>query len=208
MKKRATFKNAVRLLSFLVVLSGALVIIGWVFNISVLKSISPAWISMKFDTAVVFFLSGIILYFILRAQEGAYDSAQVAIFILSLIISLFMGVLFFSSLFGVNTGLEDLFIKEARVTAKTIFPGRPSVPTMMNFLLIALAGILTLINTRNLRAKLKVIGFLVGLIGLSAICGYILNTPLLYYYIAGVNSAMAAHTAVLFVLLGAGLLCL
>jgi hypothetical protein len=208
MKESPACKNIVKFLSLVVTLSGILVIIGWVFDISFLKSIFPVWISMKFDTAVVFFLSGITLYYIARAAEGAYDLAQVTLFITTLIIMLFMGVLFFSTLFGIHTGAEDLFVRDSQSAVKTVVPGRPSVPTMANFLLIALAGILTIIKSQNLRLSLRIIGVLIGLTGLTAVGGYIINAPLLYYYIAGVNAAMALHTAVLFVLLGVGLLCL
>jgi hypothetical protein len=41
-----------------------------------------------------------------------------------------------------------------------------------------------------------------------AVAGYIINAPVLYYYVEGLNSALAFHTAGLFVLLGTGLLCL
>ena len=65
-----------------------------------------------------------------------------------------------------------------------------------------------MLNPDKLQSKLKIIGLIVGSIGAVAVVGYIINAPLLYYYIEGVNSAMACHTAVLFVLLGMGLLCL
>jgi hypothetical protein len=208
MKETASSKNIVKLISFMVALSGALVIVGWIFNIGFLKSISPDWITMKFDTAGSFVLSGTILYFIVRAQEGFYDLAQVIIFVASLIIMLFMGTLFFSSLFGIHTGIEDLFVKDTQAAIKTVIPGRPSIPTIINFLLIALGGILSIVSVQKLRFRLKVIGIVVGLIGAGAVCGYIMNVPSLYYYIAGINSAMACHTAALFVLLGIGLLCL
>ena len=163
---------------------------------------------MKFDTAIAFILSGITLYFIVRAVEGEFDKAQVVLSITSLIIVLLMGTLFFSALLEIRTGVEDLFIKEAAGTIKTVTPGRPSVPTMLNFILIASAGILTTLNPDNLRSKLKIIGVIVGLIGALAIIGYIIDVPILYYYIEGINSAVALNTAVLFVLLGIGLLCL
>jgi len=191
-----------------VIIAGFMVIIGWIFNISLLKSIMPGWVSMKFDTAIAFILSGITLYFIVRAVEGEFDKAQVVLSITSLIIVLLMGTLFFSALLEIRTGVEDLFIKEAAGTIKTVTPGRPSVPTMLNFILIASAGILTTLNPDNLRSKLKIIGVIVGLIGALAIIGYIIDVPILYYYIEGINSAVALNTAVLFVLLGIGLLCL
>lgn len=201
-------KRIAKILSLVVTVSGITVMIGWIFDISVLKSILPAWVSMKFDTAIAFVFSGITLYFLVRAQEGEFDKAQVALSITSLIIILLMGILFFSHLLNIRTGTEDLFIKEAAGTSKTVAPGRPSFPTVANFILIALAGIFTMLDPLKTRLKLKVIGIMVGMIGLSAVMGYILNAPLLYFYLPGINSAMACHTAILFVLTGIGLLCL
>lgn len=91
---------------------------------------------------------------------------------------------------------------------KTVTPGRPSVPTMLNFIFIASAGILTILNPKQLRSKQRIIGLIVGIIGAVAVVGYIMNAPLLYYFMEGMNSAIAGHTAILFVLIGMGLLCL
>jgi len=195
-------------LSLIVIIAGVMVITGWIFDIGILKSISPAWVSMKFDTAIAFVLSGITLYFIARAVEGEFDKAQVVLSITSFIIILLMGTLFFSAVLGIHTGAEDLFIKDTTAHEKTVVPGRPSLPTMFNFILIASAGILTTLNPHNLKLKLKIIGGIVGLIGALAVAGYIFNVPLLYYYIEGVNSAIACHTAALFVVLGIGFICL
>jgi hypothetical protein len=193
-------RKIAKVLSTVVIIASILVIIGWIFDISILKSLFPAWVSMKFDTAITFLLSGITLYFIIRAVEGEVDKAPVALSITTLIIILLMGILFFSALLGIHTGAESLFIQEASGAVKTVTPGRPSLPTMLNFILIALAGILTMLNPE--------IGYVVGMIGALAIVGYIINAPLLYYFIEGRNSAMACHTAILFVLFGTGLLCL
>jgi hypothetical protein len=202
-KKRKIAKG----LSMVVIIAGLTVITGWIFNIGILKSISPFWVSMKFDTAVAFVLSGITLYFIVRAVEGEFDKAQVALSITSLIIILLMGTLFFSTVLGIHTGAEELFVKD-KTTNKTIVPGLPSLPTMFNFILIASAGILTTLNPHNLKLKLKIIGVIVGLIGVLAVIGYIVNAPYLYYFIEGINSAIACHTAALFIVLGIGFLCL
>lgn len=201
-------RNIAKVLSLAVIIAGIAVITGWVFDIGILKSISPSWISMKFDTAVAFFLSGITLYFIVRATEGELDKAQVVLSITSLIIMLLMGVLFFSAILRVHTGTEDLFIKETPGTVKTVTPGQPSIPTMFNFILIAAAGIFTIFNSEKLLIQMRIIGLAVGIIGALAVFGYVINAPHLYYFMEGLNSAMACHTAVLFVLLGTGLLCL
>ena len=147
-------RKIAKLLSLLVIAAGLLVIIGWIFDIPALKSISPAWVTMKFVTAFAFVLSGITLYFIVRALEGRFDAAQVVLSVTSFTIILIMGILFFSALLGIHTGLEDLFIREPPGTVKTVVPGRPSIPTMLNFLLIAAAGIQVTWNSKDLRGRL------------------------------------------------------
>lgn len=201
-------RKTAKILAGVVSIAGVAVMLGWVFGISILKSISPSWVSMKFDTAIAFVLSGVTVYFIVRAVEGEFDKSQVVLSITSLIIMLLMGVLFFSAILGVQTGTEDLFVKEKAVTPKTVVPGRPSIPTMINFILIAAAGGFSTFHSVKMRSRLKVIGLIVGAIGTLAVTGYIIGVPLMYYYVEGANSAMACHTAILFVLLGAGLLCL
>lgn len=197
-----------KILSTVVSVAGVVVMLGWIFDIGILKSITPSWVSMKFDTAIAFVLSGVNVYFIVRAVEGEFDKAQVVLFVTSLVIILLMGILFFSAILGVYTGVEDLFVKEKVASPMSVVPGQPSIPTMINFILIAFAGGFTMLNSERLRSQLRTIGLIVGAIGAMAVAGYITNVPILYYYAEGVNSAMACHTAGLFVLLGISLLCL
>ena len=197
----------VKILSLFVAAAGLAVMAGWMFDINVLKSLSPDWVSMKFSTAVAFAASGASLFFIVRVVEGEFDMAQVVLSLTSLTITLLMGLLLFSAILSIPTGIENLFVKEIG-EVKSVAPGRPSVPTMINFLLMALTAILALQHPARLLPKLKFIGIIIGMTGSLAAMGYLFNAPFLYYYIAGVNSAMALHTALLFVILGIGLLCL
>jgi hypothetical protein len=201
-------QNISRLLALLVSSAGLLVMAGWVFDAPVLQSLSPAWISMKFDTALSFFLGGITLYYISMAREGRIDKAQIVLSITSLTILLLMGTLFISTLLGINTMLENIFVYDTSPSSNTVFPGRPSMPTMINFILLAVAGILAILNNEKNSLKFKFIGGAIGLIGAAALAGYLIKQPALYYFIPERNSAMACHTAGLFVLLGLGLQCL
>ena len=200
--------RAAQTLSIVVAISGTVVIAGWILDISVLKSISPAWISMKLTTALAFILSGITLYFIAGTFKNEFDRAQVAISITSLTLILLMGTLFFSHFLNVHTGIEDIFVRDTDISGYTVVPGRPSLPTMFGFMLIALAGIITLFRYSKLGYAFKAIGIMVGLIGALPVAGYIGNIPALYYFVSGVSSAIALHTAILFIMIGAGFICL
>jgi len=63
-------------------------------------------------------------------------------------------------------------------------------------------------NPDKARLKLKIIGLIIAAIGTLALVGYIIDAPILYYYVEGINSAIACHTAGLFMLMGIGLICL
>jgi hypothetical protein len=178
---------------------------GWFLDIEVLKTILPGGVTMKFSTALSFFLSGIMLYFIAQFKNGNQELAIIIIPITSLIIFLFMTALLASIVVGINIGIEEMFVKDPMTAVGRVTPGRPSIASMVNFVLIALAGILTLLSLKGFNKKLAIIGLAVGLIGLIAILGYIINQPLLYYMVAGKSSAISLNAAIIFVLWGAGL---
>jgi hypothetical protein len=198
----------VKILALIVAVVGLLVMVGWFLDISILKSILPTLVTMKFTTALSFFLSGIILYAITWSMEGKKDIASIVLTITTLIILLLMGTLLSSTFMGIRTGIEDLFVEEAIGAVKTTTPGRPSAGTMLNFILMASAGIIVMLSIVKCRVYLKRIGWAVIVFGSVALIGYTIGMPLLYYTIEGFSTAMAIHTAILFVLLGVGLIVL
>ena len=199
-------QRLVKLLSLIVMLAGIMVMLGWILDISILKSILLGWVTMKFSTALSFVLSGIILYLIAMSLESGSGVAQVFLPVAVLIILLIMLSHLVAAFLGLRLGIEELFIKEAKGTVRSVMPGRPSVPTMVSFVLIAAAGMLTMLNLANLKSKLRFLGWIIMIIGMVAVLGYVVNAPLLYYYIEGKNAAMAFHTAILFALIGISLI--
>ncbi len=201
-------QKAVKILSIIVSICGIVVIIGWVFDVIILKSILSIWVTMKFSTALSFFFSGVTLFFIAKSIEGEFTLAQVVLPITTLIIFILMTALLASTFLGLHTGVEDLFVMETRGAVNTLTPGRPSVGTMISFVLVAIAGVLSMLNPAGLKLKLLGIGSAVGIVGILAVAGYAINAPPLYYSISNRDTAMALHTAILFVMLGAGLVLL
>ena len=197
-----------KILSLIVMAAGMAVMAGWIFDIGILKSILPMWITMKFSTAFCFLLSGVEAYFIAKSQQRESAAAQVILPIVSLAILLLMASFLASSFLGVRLGIEDLFIKEAHqeITSKDWFPGRPSVATMVAFIMIAMAGILTMLNVTNLKLKSLFLGRIITILGGLAVIGYLINAPFLQYDIKGWSNPMAAHTAILFILIGLSLI--
>jgi hypothetical protein len=197
--------KAAKLIGIVVAISGVTVMAGWFLDIEVLKTVLPGGVTMKFSTALSFFLSGIMLYFIAQFKKGNQELAVIILPVISLIIFLLMTASLASIVVGINVGIEEMFVKDPMTAVGIVTPGRLSIATMTNFFLIAIAGILTALNFKSFNKKLTVIGSVIAMIGLTAVWGYILKQPLLYYMVEGKNSAMALNTAIIFVLLGAGL---
>ena len=197
-----------KILSLIVVLAGILVMAGWIADIPFLKSIIPGWASMKFNTAVCFVLSGILLYSIIRMIEGHRDWAQVVISITSLIILLIMGTMFFSYLLGVHVGAEEMFIKDSDISSGDGRPGQPAFLTIISFLLIALSGVFALLGFSPSSLQYKIIGFSVIVIGALALIAGIIRMPFIYAYSGDVKAGMAIPAGALFLVLGMGYLCL
>jgi len=194
-----------KIMANIAMIAGIMVMIGWVAGIPVLTSILPQWVTMKFSTALSFFLSGITLYFIGSIFSGKKEVAQVVLPFSTLLVLLLMATLLISVFIGVRTGIEDLFVKEAEGAVKTTTPGRPSAGTMVDFILIATAGVLAMYNAEKFRRAVTWMGSIVAVVGSIGVLGYIIDAPVLYYTISGWSTAMALHTAILFVLLGVGL---
>src|SRR3989338_1495677 len=201
--KNGTF---VKVLGIAVLVTGLTVSAGWFLNDELLKSIIPNQVTMKFSTAVSFVFTGASLYFLVRIKEGKASFAHIVLPTAGLVIILLMTTVTVSVLLGVNTNIEKLFVEEGQQVALTTKPGQPSLSTMMNFTLIAAAIVMSLSEFQKLNRHILAIGVVVTVIGSIALIGYASKIPELYYYVANTSTAMALHTAILFVAVGSALI--
>src|SRR3989344_4046748 len=124
------------------------VIFGWFFDITPLKSIMPGWVSMKFITALAFLAASAMLFFLMRAIYDGTEMKRIinpnlAVLILSAAMLIIIGIVFIFSLFGIDTGIQNIVATEEENAG---IPGIPSIAAMFNFELIALAGIVSFFN--------------------------------------------------------------
>ncbi len=200
--------NTIKVIAGFVSGAGILVVIGWVSDISIFKSIGPSFITIKFITALSFLLSGILLYLLAKTENKKSETVEIALPLVASFILMFIGILFFSWLLGINSGFENIFVHEAAGAVKTTKPNALSIPTIFAFLLIALSGFAGFFSERHKKNLFKTVGYIVATIGGVAVFGYILNNPLVYYYVPNINTGMALYTAILFMLVGIGFLLL
>lgn len=195
-----------QILAWIIIVVGFLIASGWYFKLLWLVQFSPGFISMQFVTAVTFVFSGVVLLVMVKMlNRGAYFEFYLLLLpILSLIILLLMVSFILPLVLGLGKTIEPEFVLVLPGEPFSIGAGLPSAATVVNFILIAVIGLLrSSIYSSRIKLNLFLAGLII-LISTIALVGYFLNVPQLFYYFPGRSSAMAITTAILFIAWGVG----
>ncbi len=189
------------LVGALSVVVGGLVLLGWSFDIAVLKSLRPGWVSMKPNTAVAFILAGLALLsfalppsrFSLRLIRGW-----------ALLCGLIGLAALAEYLFSWEPGLDQWLFSEQAGAVGTSHPGRLAPDTAVCFTLLAVGWLLAAgKNGKTLRFWFaSILGTMVMAVALAALSSYFFGDIATIPGLWGLTT-MAAHTASQLVLLGA-----
>ncbi len=177
---------------------GLIVILGWLFDIQLFKSIVPGYVSMKLNTAIGFVLAGFLL--LLFVQNKWHKISITFAFVLAL-----LGITSLSQdIFNYNLGIDQLLITDLDAVKRgENSPGRPSPTTSLCFFLLGV--VFTIIRSSNLRIK-KIVQYALHIVTLTtfiAILGYLFNVPTLYKL--SIFTSMAIHTSITFFVLSLGI---
>lgn len=211
----------------IVSLIGCAVFLGWILNIDILKSILPGLVTMKTNTAIGFILCGLCLLFCHKPRPNLFSVITTkkskkllfGSFKLSLlsrihfsfaqvlaIIVLLIGLLtLFEYISSWNIGIDQLLFKESTNAVGTFAPNRMAPNTALNFFLLGSAGILLKAGGRKNYNLAQIFVGTALLIAILGLLGYIYNITSFYGF--GSYTRMALHTAIAFVLLCLGMLC-
>ncbi|MBA4312543.1 MAG: hypothetical protein C0417_07925, partial [Chlorobiaceae bacterium] len=194
-------KSVSKVASGFVMLVGISAIIGWIFDIPILKSIYPNLVSMKANTAIGFILSGISLWFLIDEQTKQWKIyfAQAC----AVIVALLGGLSLAQYLFGIDFGIDQLLFKEPVGAVETSNPGRMAPATAFNFLLI---GISLLLYSRKVFTTARVIISVMAVVALFSLLGYLFGLSSLFHL--GPFTVMALHTSITFIFAAVSLLSL
>jgi len=207
---RGTAPRLARPVALLTLLAGVSVLAGWAFDIALLKSISPGWVSMKANTAVCFVLSGIALFLALAPPASSTPGQRVGLSRLGRACSgLFglVGALSFSEyIFTWNGGIDEWLFHDAAGAAGTSHPGRMAPETAACFVLLSLALLFCTASgkSRGQMLAMTVAAVLIETLAVLSLSSYVLPGASSLGWLG--LTAMAVHTAILFALLGASLL--
>ena len=189
-----------RLAGFVSAVIGILVLIGWHTHNLTLLEISPKFVAMSYNAAWGFLLCGIGL----MAARRELSQPACLISLLCGILILTLGLMTLSEyLFGINLGLDELFMK-AYIRSGVTAPGRMAICTALCFTLSGLFLMLERQRSPLRPLQTATIGSVVIGLGVVALFGYFSGISDSYAW--GALTRMAVHTAVGFLILGLGII--
>lgn len=203
----ALMRSISRKSSIAVILIGTLVILGWVFDISLLKSILPGLPLMKANTAGCFILAGSSLW--LWHQHGRRQNLKSRV-IQFLIVNFAVLLILTASLtlieyrFNLNLGIDQLLMQQPEPSGSLAAPGRMAANSAGAFLVIG-AALLFITNPRPRVEVVQTLAVGLWLISFIGLLGHVYGS--VYFYTAESYTGMALHTVIAFQLLSVGLLC-
>jgi len=179
---------------------GLLVLVGWISDISFLKSVLPGLTTMKANTGLAFILAGVSLWVLQREQTSQrtrrIGQACAAFVALAGMLTLSEYVL------DLDLGFDQLLFKESPGAVRTSHLGRMSPVTALNFVLVGCALLFLETNRGILPGQYLAIGAAIS--SLFALVGYAYGEESLYSL--SVYTSMALHTSVTFLVLCFGIL--
>lgn len=180
---------------------GGSALMGWIFDIDVLKRIHPSLVTMKANTAVCFILVAVSTF--LLHDETSSTKRRIAL-ALTTVVAIVGLVTLSEHLWGWNSGLDQLLFHESAAEAGESFPGRMGVAASLNFALLGIA--FWFLDARSTRS------FRVATVTVLAVV--VITLLFFLYYFYGIERveplasdfSIALHAVVAFLALSAAIL--
>ena len=196
------FHRVARVAPIVTVLLGCSVILGWAFDIAVLKTVIPGFVSMKANSALSFVLAGLSL-----ASQLEPHPSQRNITIARGLAILAASIGFLTLLeyvFGGDFRIDQLLVAATPDPGFPFWPGRMAPNTALSFALLGTALLLLDAGSRRVQAVSQASAVVTLVVGFIAVVGYACNAAALIG-VAGYTT-MAVHTAGGLVVLSTGVL--
>lgn len=201
-------KTIVQGIAYLTIIVAMAVAFGWIFDITLLKSIMPDYVPMKIVTSSGFFLAGFIILLLQSNKTNRNKVKTLYLCILSFLLLLIMFVYLYYNIYNIQILSGNVITgsnKVGNVIDNSIYLDRPSLVSMLSFILIGMVASTHIFNLKNNQKIQIVLGLIITFLGLIALIGYILNKPILFYYSGELNTGMPLQSSILFVLIGIGI---
>ncbi|MEG4811227.1 PAS domain S-box protein [Microcoleus sp. F8-D3] len=197
-------KRISQMASLLVIAIGCLVLLGWQFDISLLKSGFPGMIStMKANTAICFLLAGVSLRLLQYQRTRLHDRIAQGMAGFIVIIGMLTLIQY---IFGWKLGIDEWLFPDY-VSSATPYPGRMAANTALNFVLMGLALLLLGQNSQRDTWLAQIFSSVAALISLLGLFGYLFNVDILERLVT-ITTIQPVNAIVTFFILYGGILLL
>jgi len=189
--------------SLFIMAVGCLVLLGWTFDISLLKSTAPGFVTMKPNAALCFLIFGAALWFStnnpfannykLWAMRGGAVSV------------LLIGLLTLAEfLFNINFGIDRILFSQQISDEEDLYPGRMSPVSAFNFFILSAALLFRNVKIGKNFYPAQWLTLIVALMSLIIIIGYAYNVQ--EFYQATRFASVAIHSVISFFIISLCLL--
>ena len=148
---------------------GAIVVVGWILDVRILKGFLPGLISMKINSALGFMLAG---YALSRMARGRPDRRQIALAAACAAVVIAVGSLtILEHTAGMDFGIDQALVRDAREDGNPVAAGRMASSTALNFVLVGIALLCLAAHRRPFRIvgqSAVVLAAVVSLVGMTA----------------------------------------
>jgi diguanylate cyclase (GGDEF)-like protein len=195
------FAAGSRLAAILCIAVGLVALAGWAFDLPLLASVLPGYVTMKANSAACFMLSGVALLLVnaRRPARAPYGALALAGFV-----ALTGAATLAQDLFGWSAGIDQILFREAAGAIQTSDPGRMSPASAAAFVLAGVSIPLLAAAPEGAARAAQAFAAVIGAIALVALMGHLLDVEALYRVRA--FSAMALNSAAGFLVLALGIL--
>lgn len=196
--KNHTENRNLLFVSYSIIGMSLMVLLGWVLDIRVLKSVFPGFVSMKINTAIGFLFSGLAFFLLLKKKIGITYELLAIYLVLFGITSVSQGVL------DKDFGIDQFFMLDrVAINNGELYPGRPATMTSLCFVLLGFVFLFLNSKKSFLRDLTLYILYSIEIIAFVALEGYFFNVPVFYKH--QFFSSMALHTSLAFLVISIGI---
>jgi signal transduction histidine kinase len=195
------FEHFPRIAGAFVLIIGALVLVGWVMNIPILRDSGTASKMMP-STAVCFLLGGLAV--VLEGGRGAARWAIIAARVLAIAVFLIALMTVAEHVLGASLGLDLLLFRDKVIAAAPGLPGRMAINTAAAFICIAISIVVLPRDRRVNGIASQVASFGAVVLAFVALIGYAFGVR--DFYSMQPIVGMALMSAIAFLILGLGLM--
>lgn len=180
MSQTQRFRKISIFFSIIVSLIGLLVLIGWMGDITFLKSITPDRLSLKANAAICFLLAGIVVFLVNKEKKSIAANWIIGSF--SVIIFFIGTITCLEYIFNINSGLDELLFKDDSIIVENLPPGRQSIFSAFYFMFFGFCY-LPVVSGKINKFICQFLHVLSGLIALGSFMSYVLGL----YVVAGIE---------------------